>query len=176
MSDRPTDGGEGHADNPAVVASGRCRITRAEYAGQPDKLLCVAPDQAYKLVDFAPGEEHRYDRLTWRNKNGTPGYGFVIRTDDGDAYLMPHLFAQYCEDLTGQAGDGDGMARGNAGQQETAPPRPASTAAPSPTPTPVRRVRVVNVKGHEQARAAPRRRVRRPQVRGLARTRVTQPV
>jgi hypothetical protein len=28
------------------------------------------------------------------------GTGFVVRTGDGDAYLMPHLFERYCEVAT----------------------------------------------------------------------------
>ena len=141
MSDRPEDGGEGHAGETYVASSGRCRFITA--AVGDDRLTCVCPATGgYIGVDFAAGEEHAFDRLQWRNKNGSHGYGFVVRTGDGDAHLMPHLFERYCE-VVGSAGEGAAV-RGSAGQQESAPPPPAP---PRPT-TPVQRpIRVVNVKG-----------------------------
>jgi hypothetical protein len=99
MSDRPLDGGELAPNEVYPVESGRCRIRLAS------TLTCVAPppDHGYIGVEFEAGEEHAYDRLQWKNKGGSMGTGFVVRTGDGDAYLMPHLFERYCE-VIGNAG------------------------------------------------------------------------
>lgn len=94
MSDRPTDGGEYQPGETYVAHSGRCRIKAT------CQLLCVEPPPnslAYILVTFEAGEEHVYDRLQWKNKDGTPGGGFVVRTGDGDAHLMGYLFERACE-------------------------------------------------------------------------------
>lgn len=93
MSDRATDGGENHENETYVAYSGRCRIKAT------CELLCVAPDTsgAYILVTFEAGEEHQYDRLQWRNKDGSHSGGFVLRTGDGDAHLMGYLFERACE-------------------------------------------------------------------------------
>lgn len=135
MSDRPTDGGELNPGETYIAYSGHCRITRASHAGTEGKLLCVAPDHGYVLVAFETGEEHAYDRVQWKNKDGSHSGGFVIRTADGDAHLMPHLFEQVCEVI------GAKPARSVAPNGELAPkPRPAIALKPRP-------VRVVNVKG-----------------------------
>lgn len=139
MSDRSEDGGELHAGETYVASSGRCRFiatTRLDW--------CVCPvTKGYIGVDFAAGEEHAFERLEWKNKNRSTGFGFVVRTADGDAYLMPHLFERYCEVMGASVPDGweASPPRGEAGQQTAVPP-PASR----PRPT-VRPVRVVNVKG-----------------------------
>lgn len=121
MSDRPTDGGEALASETQIAESGRCRIRQA------CRLTCVQPEtNALIGVDFEAGEEHAFDRLGWKCKGGSLGTGYVVRTGDGDAYLMPHLFERYCEVVTAVS---------------QAPPREVRTA------NPVRPVRVINVKG-----------------------------
>jgi hypothetical protein len=107
-----------------IVYTGRCRIV---VTGQ---LLCVAPPDgsqanAYVLVEFEAGEEHGFDCVQWVNKNNSIGTGFVVRTGDGDAHLMPHLFERVAVVLEEQ-------------QKKLAPQVRTSTSRP---------VRIVNVKG-----------------------------
>lgn len=147
MSDRSSEAGENHAGETYVAYSGRCRIKAA------CQLTCVAvpPDAdaggehiagAYIGVAFQAGEEHVYDRLQWRNKDGSPGGGFVVRTGDGDAHLMGYLFERFCE-VVREAGIG----RGQTPAQESVP-RPQQAVLPRPpVPSTARRIRVVNVKG-----------------------------
>lgn len=133
MSDRATDGGENHENETYVAYSGRCRIKAT------CQLLCVAvaPDTcgAYILVTFEAGEEHQYDRLQWRNKDGLHSGGFVLRTGDGDAHLMGYLFERACEVV---------------GEQAVRPRMPTATPVPRPPSQPSqpsRPIRVINVKG-----------------------------
>jgi hypothetical protein len=83
---------------PTSASSGRCRIIQA------GRLTCVSPDNALIGVEFEPGEEHEFDCLNWKNKSGAQGVGYVVRTGDGDAYLMPHLFERSCEIIEDTAG------------------------------------------------------------------------
>lgn len=98
MSKPPkNDGGESPSNEPYIADSGRCRIIA------PCKLTCVDTSEdsstfgGYIGVTFEVGEVHAFDRLGWKNKDDSHSYGFVLRTGDGDAYLMPYLFEQYCE-------------------------------------------------------------------------------
>ncbi len=138
MSDRPTDGGENHGDETYIAYSGRCRILAS------CSLICVEPPPdslAYIVVTFEAGEEHAYDRMQWRNKDGSHGGGFVVRTGDGDAHLMPYLFERVCEVIGGRPRV---KVVEVAKVEPVAEPlrEPVSTASP-----PSRPIRVINVKG-----------------------------